>query len=176
MTVPTDRPPGPMPDPQVTSDPRTLLEPRHFDGVVSTIADNNPGMTKEVATRIACEGIKFTVAAAIFRDQAMAPSRVVDEGWHALILHTATYAELCERFGGFVHHTPGYDPTFYDPTILDRSQELIRAAGFESDRELWVGPDDRTFTVAANCQHSKECAIRPMPTPQPPCNKPSQAA
>jgi len=36
-----------------------------------------------------------------------APMRIVDEMWHELMLHTRTYAALCERwFGGFVHHEP----------------------------------------------------------------------
>ncbi|MFI9645983.1 hypothetical protein ACIHAA_06750 [Streptomyces sp. NPDC052040] len=62
----------------------------------------------------------------------MAPSRIVDEGWHALILHTAMYAELCERLGSFVHHYPGYDPTHYDPPVLDRTREKITALGWEA--------------------------------------------
>jgi hypothetical protein len=155
--------------PSGVRDPRTLLTPHEFDSVVTVIMEVNRGMELAVAERIACEGIKFVTVAAEFPDQDIAPSRVVDEGWHALILNTAIYAALCERLGGgFIHHIPGPNATHWDPPILDRTRDLIRQAGFTVDDELWAHPEDRTFTVAANCQHSKNCVIRPMPTPQPP--------
>ncbi|MBM2811506.1 MAG: hypothetical protein HW416_2265 [Chloroflexi bacterium] len=35
----------------------------------------------------------------------------VDEVWHACILHTRLYADLCERaFGQFLHHDPDTEP------------------------------------------------------------------
>ena len=35
------------------------------------------------------------------------PSRVVDDLWHAFILHTRTYQQFCNQtFGRFLHHTP----------------------------------------------------------------------
>lgn len=35
------------------------------------------------------------------------PSKMLDEAWHAFILHTREYAEYCSsRFGRFVHHVP----------------------------------------------------------------------
>ena len=38
----------------------------------------------------------------------LAPTRTIDEGWHAFILHTQDYAEFCDRFfGRFLHHVPG---------------------------------------------------------------------
>jgi len=48
----------------------------------------------DLAERIVAEGIKFVVAGGSNPSHAMAPSRVVDEGWHALILHTQLYADL----------------------------------------------------------------------------------
>lgn len=148
-------------------DTRTLLTDDQVDRVLVTIRDNNPGMSEPVARRIVGEAAKFVAAGAQY-DVPMAPSRVVDEGWHALILHTALYADLCHRHGRFVHHHPGYDPTHYDPEILDRTRAAIERAGYPVDTELWSAPDDDGVPVAAQCQHAPECAIRPMPTPQPP--------
>ncbi|MBK9493922.1 MAG: hypothetical protein IPO08_05155 [Xanthomonadales bacterium] len=35
------------------------------------------------------------------------PLRIIDEMWHAFILHTRSYAEFCEKyFGRFLHHQP----------------------------------------------------------------------
>ncbi|WP_326493785.1 hypothetical protein [Streptomyces sp. EMB24] len=80
------------------------------------------------------------------------------------------YAELCTKLGGmFVHHYPGYDPTNYDPSILDRTREAIAALGWEADPELWgPPPDERLASVAGKCQHAPDCTIRPMPKPEPP--------
>jgi hypothetical protein len=162
------RTPDPEPIPATTAtlrDPRAEVTDRDFAGVVKTILDNNPGMEPKLAERIADEGIKFVVTAAANPALALAPSRVVDEGWHALILHTRTYQIVCTRNGTFAHHTPGYDPTFYDPEILERTKAAIEATGFEVDLDLWAGPLDGSIPVAANCQHAPECAIAPIPRP-----------
>lgn len=173
MSTPSGPRPGPDPEPipvntATLRDPRAEVSDSEWTGLVKTILDNNPGMADELAERIAGEGIKFVIAAAVYPHLPLAPSRVVDEGWHALILHTRTYQILCARNGQYVHHTPGYDPTYYDPEILERSKATIEAAGFDVDTDLWAGPLDGSVPVAAQCQHAPECAIRPMPTPQPP--------
>ncbi|GAA3489683.1 hypothetical protein [Streptomyces cremeus] len=86
----------------------------------------------------------------------LAPSRVVDEGRHALILHTQTYARLCERLGGrFVHHVPQPPNPTRSQGILGRTTVAIEMAGFSVDRDLWIPAEDRTFVMAADCQHSE---------------------
>lgn len=35
------------------------------------------------------------------------PTKLVDEGWHAFILHTKDYADYCTQYlGRFIHHVP----------------------------------------------------------------------
>ncbi|MFD6324175.1 glycine-rich domain-containing protein [Streptomyces sp. NPDC058442] len=148
---------------------RMLITDERFASCRSTVMDANPNMAEEMAGRIVEEGLKFVAACSRNPGVGLAPSRIVDEGWHALILHTAMYAELCERLGGqFVHHHPGYDPTNYDPPILDRTRETIAALGWEADPELWGPPSDETLvSVAAKCQHAPECTIVVTPKPKP---------
>ncbi|MFE0801069.1 glycine-rich domain-containing protein [Streptomyces sp. NPDC058812] len=163
---PPDNPTVPVPELV-----RMLITDEQFASVRGTVMDANPDMSEELAGRIVDEGLKFVAACATNPDLGLAPSRIVDEGWHALILHTAMYAELCERLGGkgkFVHHYPGYDPTNYDPPILDRTRETIAALGWEADPELWGPPSDETLvSVAAKCQHAPECTIIITPKPKP---------
>ncbi|WP_206502208.1 glycine-rich domain-containing protein [Streptomyces chrestomyceticus] len=136
-------------------DARALLTPAAFGGVVATVIDNNPDMDEPTATRIVTEAIKFVDAAAQFPTVNITPSQVVDEGWHALILHTGPYAEMCERLGRFVHHYPERpDPERHDPHALTRTVALIEQAGYTVDRELWTGPTTALVPVAANCSHT----------------------
>ena len=161
-------PPGPTPPPALA---RMLITDAQFASVRGTVMDANPAMVEEMAGRIVDEALKFVAACATHPGLGLAPSRIVDEGWHALILHTVMYAELCKRLGGgdtFVHHSPGYDPTHYDPPILDRTRETIAALGWEADPELWGPPSDETLvSVAAQCQHAPECTIVITPRPKP---------
>lgn len=64
-------------------------------------------------------------------------SKPVDEVWHASLLFSRTYADMCEQvFGFFVHHEPaaGVDP---DPAATwQRFVDAYRAAYGEPGR-LW---------------------------------------
>jgi hypothetical protein len=136
-------------------DVRGLLAPDAYEGVVATVMDNNAGMSGLTAGRIVAEALKFVVAAARFPEVYVQPSRVVDEGWHALILHTALYAGLCDRLGRFVHHYPERpDVSRHDPDSLSRTVTLIEETGLTVDRELWTGPTDALVRVGANCSHT----------------------
>lgn len=124
-------------------DVRALLTDAAFNAVLATVLDNNPGMGITTAGRIVVEALKFTAAAARFPTVRIAPSREVDEGWHALILHTHLYASLCRQLG-----RP--DPSRFDADVLTRTVALIEQAGYNADTELWTGPSRALVTVAAN--------------------------
>ncbi|WP_341860533.1 hypothetical protein [Streptomyces flavidovirens] len=87
-------------------DARTLLPEETYKSVRRTILDANPDMAEDTAGRITDESIKFVVACAKNPGVGMAPSRIVDDGWHALLLHSAAYAKLCDQFGGWSTTTP----------------------------------------------------------------------
>ncbi|MEU9791963.1 hypothetical protein AB0E27_15295 [Streptomyces sparsogenes] len=81
------------------SDATGLLADKERAGVIRAVLSNNPGMEEDTAARIVNEAIKFTATCAKFPEARLRPSRVVDEGWHALILHTRVYKDLCDKFG-----------------------------------------------------------------------------
>ncbi|MEU2316007.1 glycine-rich domain-containing protein [Streptomyces albidoflavus] len=169
MSVPRPDPPG-APLPVIA---RALITDEQFTAVRSTVLDANEGMTEEMAGRIVEEALKFVAACACLQAAqpgvGLAPSRIVDEGWHALIVHTKLYADLCDSLGGaFVHHYPGYDPTNYDPRILSRTQTMMESIGYTPDAVLWGPPTGKQFaSVAAKCQHSgPDCTIVVQPKPK----------
>lgn len=135
---------------------RDLITPEAFTGVVATVQENNPGMELDVAERIVVEALAFVAACTRFPDDRLQPSRVVDEGWHALILHTSVYARLCRDLHRFVHHVPERpDQARYDRFALARTQARITEAGYDVDVRLWLSPSDNTIPVAAGCEHSE---------------------
>ncbi|UWE08574.1 glycine-rich domain-containing protein [Actinacidiphila bryophytorum] len=145
-----------------------LLDPAEFDAVTFTVMDNNLGMARGLAERIVIEALAFVVTCARNPEAPIAPSRTIDEGWHALVLHTALYARLCDRLGAFVHHYPERpDPTRQGADIIARTTALIEATtGHTPDPELWALPTDTRIPVAADCGHSPQCGpIQPIPKP-----------
>lgn len=155
MSQPVPDPPGtPIP---VLNSARGLLTDPEFYAVRMTILSNNTGMWPEMAGAILEDALAFVATAASKPGQALVPSRVVDEGWHALILHTGIYWDLCSRFGNFVHHVPQQpDPGRWDQAVIDRTLAAIEAAGYPVHHSLWRGPEDSTVPVAASCQHGDQ--------------------
>ncbi|MBT2400772.1 hypothetical protein [Streptomyces sp. ISL-100] len=150
MSITTEPPP-------VTRDVRDLISPEDLVAVTATVQQNNPGMELDVAELITLEAIKFEAACAAHPGAGLAPSRVVDEGWHALILHTRVKASLAARLGMFVHHVPeAPNPGRRDPDALTRSQEAIKAAGYTPEPAMWVAPTDTSIPVAAECQRDDD--------------------
>ncbi|MFE4535712.1 hypothetical protein ACFRKB_11595 [Streptomyces scopuliridis] len=145
-------------------DARDLLTAEELSAVMATVQLNNRGMTADIAEAITLEALKFEAACAAHPTARLKPSRVVDEGWHALILHTRIKAKVAARLGLFVHHVPeAPDTGRHDPHALARTQDAIRAAGYTPDSRLWAGPADTSIPVAASCEHSP-------PPPEGTCN------
>ncbi|MFI2368216.1 hypothetical protein [Streptomyces sp. NPDC018833] len=155
MSQPVPDPPG-TPIPVLTS-ARRLLTDAEINAVRMTILGNNYGMNPDTAGQILEEALAFVATAAASPGEGLVPSRVVDEGWHALILHTGTYYGLCARVGNFVHHIPEQpDPGRWDQTVIDRTLDAIQATGYPVHPTLWLGPEDSTVPVAASCQHGDQ--------------------
>ncbi|MEU1074359.1 MULTISPECIES: hypothetical protein [unclassified Streptomyces] len=135
-----------------------LLTPQQLDSVAATIVSANQGMEYETAVRLTDEALKFLAgAAASTSGKGLFPSQVVDEAWHALILHTKLYAALCERLGKVVHHQPQVRAEKgWDRLVVKLTMEAIRSAGYAPDPSLWGRNADKSIKVAAECMHA-EC-------------------
>jgi hypothetical protein len=109
------------PDTGNASCPRELIAPGLFSELTSRVATVN-GHDQDTAERIVEQVLTFLVACARYPDGHLSPSETVDVGWHAFILHTADYAEFCERVAGrFIHHRPG------NPRMPVRSASRLHA-------------------------------------------------
>ncbi|SOB88408.1 hypothetical protein [Streptomyces sp. 1331.2] len=148
-----------------TSSSRHLLPEEGFASVVRLIQRDNKGIDEPHAVRIADEAIKFVVAAATHPGRLMRPSRAVDMGWHALLLHTSLYRALCSSAGRFVDHYPDEPGTRPVPTQGHRyALDAIRAAGFEPDLSLWPshhGDCGACGGGCGSCGSGGDCGQRP---------------
>ncbi|MFJ9754987.1 glycine-rich domain-containing protein [Streptomyces sp. NPDC101149] len=150
MTITLERPVS-------TTDPLTLIDPAVTDRLTRRITTDHPEIGTATARRIVGQAAAFIAASGQQPGQSLAPSELVDYGWHAFILHTADYAQFCERVAGtFVHHVPtDEDETMPGGAQATRTRTLatITAAGYTIDEELW--PDVAKCTQChAGCTDS----------------------
>ncbi|MGV9311750.1 glycine-rich domain-containing protein [Streptomyces sp. NPDC003691] len=114
---------------------RDLVGPGLFERLAAFCAEEY-GMERVVADAVMDQAMAFVYVVGSERAYDLAPSRLVDPGWHAFMLHTQEYADWCRnRFGFFVHHEP--NSTVRTPDLMVSVAGRIRAAGFEVDERLW---------------------------------------
>ncbi|MFJ8230633.1 hypothetical protein ACIQ9E_11855 [Streptomyces sp. NPDC094448] len=114
---------------------RDLISPELFHQLAEFCSDEY-SMERLVADRVMDQALSFVYVVGNERAYDLAPSRLVDPGWHTFMLHTQEYAEWCvSRFGFFVHHAP--NSKVRTQYLMATVTERIRAAGFAVDEPLW---------------------------------------
>jgi hypothetical protein len=123
------------------ADPGSLLSPEVTERLARRITIDHPGIDEPLAQRIVAQTAAFLAASGHAPGQSLAPSKLVDVGWHSFILHTVDYADFCRRVAGrFIHHVPTDEPTAIPggpAEARDRTLTAITAAGYTVDTELW---------------------------------------
>lgn len=144
------------------TDARTLLSADLLETLVSNMRVKFPQMSEEYAHRGIGQMLAF-LAAGAHSDTPLSPSPLVDDFWHAFLLHTKAYQEFCaNRLGTFVHHQPGFlDKNEHGggKALRVRSMDAIAAAGFLVDTEFWPELDlAQCSQCHANCHNSPKHA------------------
>ncbi|WP_167152455.1 hypothetical protein [Streptomyces sp. MBT27] len=131
---------------------RDLVSPELFE-TLSAFCAAEYGHELSMARRIMGEALAFLwVMGTTGKGDVMAPSTIVDPGWHTFVLHSKEYAEWCEQqFGYFLHHAPNSKIRTKD-LMLSMADE-IRAAGFDVDQRMWA--------KAADCNSPACCGDGP---------------
>jgi hypothetical protein len=108
-----------------------------FDRLVARVMTDNDD-DQPTAARITEQALAFLVACAANPGAGLAPSPDVDKGWHAFILHTADYAEFCDRVAGrFIHHLPDEPGEEDSGAGIPATVAVMRALGLSVDADLW---------------------------------------
>ncbi|MGC7102740.1 glycine-rich domain-containing protein [Amycolatopsis lurida] len=145
---------------------RKLVSCELFDRLASRIvADERlpPGL----AERIVDQALAFLAACARNTGAPLAPSELVDLGWHTFILHTRDYADFCDRIAGrFLHHVPAEvsDPEASGESAhatLVRTVAAIERAGYAVDPALWPAISGKCNVNCSQCKNG--CSDDPPP-------------
>lgn len=124
--------------------PRALIAPELFTRLTYRVMDDS-GADHATAERITGQALAFLATCARCPEgSGLSPSRDVDYGWHAFILHTREYADFCDRVAGrFIHHEPDSPG---EPGARREAVSLtVRAmleGGFTVDTNLWIAGAD----------------------------------
>jgi hypothetical protein len=119
--------------------PRELITPGLFSKLTyRVVIDDGHGV--DTAERIIEQALAFLLACARYPDGHLSPSGMVDAGWHAFILHTADYAEFCDRIAGrFIHHRPSSPgEAASEQRAIGVTIAAMRDAGLPVNPDLWV--------------------------------------
>ena len=137
------------------------------------------GYTPDEATTI-FKSVKRFLFLAATTTEPLAPTKRLDDGWHAFILHTIDYMQFCNRFfGHYVHHVPNPPGAHKsDGSLLRRTCE-IAALAFGDLSKNWalspngfspegcVGPEDddprklMAPTSSEDCSPTTNCESPP---------------
>jgi hypothetical protein len=119
--------------------PRQLITPGLFSKLTYRVLTDD-GHDVDTAERIVEQALAFLLTCARYPDGHLSPSATVDAGWHAFVLHTADYAEFCDRIAGrFIHHRPnGPGEAASEQQAIGVTIAAMRDAGLPVDPDLWV--------------------------------------
>jgi hypothetical protein len=134
MTIALDRPVG-------TTDPTILVPAETMQRLAARIVKDHREIDQAIARRIVGQAAAFLAASGQRPGAELAPSKLVDIGWHTFILHTVDYALFCERVAGrFIHHIPtddGDQAPGDGAAARGRTLAAITDAGYAIDHDLW---------------------------------------
>jgi hypothetical protein len=112
---------------------------------------------RDVAEHVVRATLAFLVACARNPGTPLTPSRTVDAGWHAFVLHTREYADFCQRVAGcFIHHAPEEDDEEEEQrsdaaSRVERTVAIMRRSGLPVDEELWSTQRGSCSSQCQNC-------------------------
>ncbi|MGW0588101.1 glycine-rich domain-containing protein [Streptosporangium sp. NPDC002607] len=131
MTITADRP----------INTRPLITPELFDRLTARIKADHPAHADR-AEQIMEQALSFLVACGARPSARLAPSAIVDIGWHTFLMYTREYAEFCQRVASrFIHHAPDApDISVPSGSNAAATTTVMRELGLPVISDLWAHP------------------------------------
>ncbi|MEV4182965.1 hypothetical protein AB0J28_16190 [Streptosporangium canum] len=106
----------------------------------------------DIAEPIMEQALAFLAACSTLPDARLAPSELVDIGWHTFILYTREYAEFSQRTAGrFIHHRPEDPGRPSTGSTAAATVAVMRDLGLPVIADLWAHPADCTGSGTGKC-------------------------
>ena len=106
-----------------------------FGRVIDRIPED-PEVPEGMAEAVMAETLGFIELAASV-DESVAPSKLVDVGWHHFILFTRDHVDYCAGLGGYVHHVPDRPGDGGNGDAYERTRNLLADRHGSVDERLW---------------------------------------
>lgn len=126
---------------QTSSPPnKSLIDEQTWEKLVSYIVKEK-GMNRPLVERIMDQALGFLKLISLCPGRTFCPSKKVDIGWHAFLMHTRDYIAFCNRINGqYIHH----EPTPVEIVVAQTGgvAETVRSMKANSifvDDALWAG-------------------------------------
>jgi hypothetical protein len=137
---------------------KSLISDQVWERLVSYIAKEKD-MERPIAERIMDQTLGFLKLIALSPGRTFCPSKMVDIGWHAFLMHTREYFEFCERVNGqYIHH----DPTEVLVVVartggVTETVRAMKANSITVDEMLWTALGDCDGDGDGSCDASSAC-------------------
>ncbi|MFD3548297.1 glycine-rich domain-containing protein [Streptomyces sp. NPDC058655] len=123
-----------------TAEETALVPSQVRERLAKYIARHHSDIDLPFAERIVVAAAQFQDACAQNPGVPLAPSKVVDIGWHAWLMHTRDNLRLSARIGGAVHHVPTEAAASREgdaKAVRQRTLDALTRAGHTVDPEMW---------------------------------------
>ncbi|MFJ8475633.1 glycine-rich domain-containing protein [Kitasatospora sp. NPDC094011] len=141
---------------------RALVDEALFGRLAHRVAHDR-AMEQQFAERVVDQALAFLATCAANPAARLAPSRLVDHGWHAFLAYTREYAGFCDRVAGrFLHHNPEDGDRPVKGTSVAATMAALTEVGYQVDASC--GPRSPTAPRAAEAATARS-ATRVATTP-----------
>ncbi len=109
-------------------------------------------MERSLAERIMDQALGFLKLISVTPGRTFCPSKTVDIGWHAFLMHTRDYTAFCNEINGqYIHH----EPTPVEIVVartggVTETVRAMKANGIFVDEVLWTKTADCDGSCDAN--------------------------
>lgn len=142
---------------------QNLVDEQLWGRLVNRIVKDE-GFDLELAEKVMNEALGFLHCCALNQGSSLAPSPLVDIGWHTFLLYTREYASFCDYYADrFLHHSPNDVPGVQSVTKgFTFTAKIMQDKGYAVNELLWTNhcPEHYPFPAQPrnDCRLEGQCS------------------
>ena len=134
----------------------------NLDKIVAYAIKKNPDLVQQNVESLKQEYINYMFLASVSDKTLAVPSKVVDDIWHAHLLHNKSYEEFCALLGKMIYHNPTSDETTPEQkaqtmqNLIDSSYQFFGGNVFESIVSFTESDCNYPVNCSSSCDGSSD--------------------